>query len=977
MKKFLVCLLVAGALFLSIGNMSAFHAEEAASSSTPQVTQEATPTPEPTATPTPEPTATPTPEPTATPTPEPTATPTPEPTAVPESSSSSLVRSLTATAQADGWANEDGSVYYYQLGQKVKGWLVTGGQRYWLDATTGALATNKWFVQAGSVYFAKADGTIARGWLTLGSDTFYFNDDGKQQFGLISVGGVLYYIQSDGRLTSSAQFVTVDGKTYYVQSNGRVQASQWIDSGGERYYLDSNGQKVKGWLVTGGQRYWLDTTTGALAKNKWFVQAGSVYFAKADGTIARGWLTLGSDTFYFNDDGKQQFGLISVGGVLYYIQSDGRLTSSAQFVTVDGKTYYVQSNGKIAVSQWVQSEGKTYYSGSNGVLVKGWLITGGQRYWMDATTGVLATNKWFIQSGSVYFAKADGTIARGWLTLGSDTFYFNDDGKQQFGWLVTGGERYRLGSDGRLVKGTWFEVDSKKYYALSNGVVARGRISINGTIYTFNNDGVLIADAEVLDVSAHQGYIDWSAVKASGINYAIIRAVTWSGGTSGSWIVDPFFTQNVINAKNVGIEVGAYIYTYAFSDSEVATEVSTFLSAANSLRDQGYTFDLPVFVDYEYTPLLTNVSTKAERTRLLKYEMDLLDQNGYYPGMYMSTSWAQNHVDAASLQAQGYDLWIADYRGYNGWGDSAALWQYTSSGAVSGVSGNVDLSHLYKDYSTVIFGSDNTGGGTVATLTVNNNGTVVTDTRLNILAAIVNNEVGGTNLTGVDATELYRAQAVAAHSWLLYRYENYNTLPTVGLKYDGNYETIKSAIATVESYVLTYNGAAANTVYTSTAAGYTNTAANYWGTAVPYLTSVESPDNYAGGAAYQPKILKPNTSTVKEDLIGLVGADYSASYPDPATWIQITNKDVYGYVTALTVWGRSVNISDFIEKVYGPVSPNFTVSYQGGIFTFTAYGNGHCVGMSQYGAMGLIANSGYAWRQVLSHYFPGTDLGAV
>ncbi|MEG1932377.1 MAG: GH25 family lysozyme, partial [Pygmaiobacter sp.] len=183
--------------------------------------------------------------------------------------------------------------------------------------------------------------------------------------------------------------------------------------------------------------------------------------------------------------------------------------------------------------------------------------------------------------------------------------------------------------------------------------------------------------AECIDVSSYQGQINWQQVRASGVTTAIMRAITWSGDkTNGTWIIDPFFEYNVKAAKAQGIKVGAYIYTYAFGTSEAAAEVNLFHSSAQRLKSQGYTLDLPVFVDHEYNPILSAVPNKGDRTALLKYEMDLLDQYGYYPGMYMSTNWALNNVDAKSLQAQGYDLWIADGRGYNGWGNSVVGWQY-------------------------------------------------------------------------------------------------------------------------------------------------------------------------------------------------------------------------------------------------------------------------------------------------------------
>ncbi|MEG2054361.1 MAG: GH25 family lysozyme, partial [Oscillospiraceae bacterium] len=100
---------------------------------------------------------------------------------------------------------------------------------------------------------------------------------------------------------------------------------------------------------------------------------------------------------------------------------------------------------------------------------------------------------------------------------------------------------------------------------------AAGNITSSNTPITASDN----SNTDCIDVSAYQGYIDWAKVKASGINSAIIRATTWSGGqttSTGYWVVDPFFELNVKRAKDNGIKVGAYIYTYSFNTNEISQE---------------------------------------------------------------------------------------------------------------------------------------------------------------------------------------------------------------------------------------------------------------------------------------------------------------------------------------------------------------------------------------------------------------------
>ena len=216
----------------------------------------------------------------------------------------------------------------------------------------------------------------------------------------------------------------------------------------------------------------------------------------------------------------------------------------------------------------------------------------------------------------------------------------------------------------------------------------QGKVNYNGeTIDVFLNAPL------VVDVSVWQQEINWEAVRSDNVRYAIIRAVSWKGNSPAA---DANFIKNVKAAKNAGIKVGAYIYTYALNEEQVQAEVTVFKALMQTLRQDGYTLDLPVFVDHEDPSLLTGIPTKARRTELLRLEMVLLDHAGYLPGMYMSTSWAQNQVDAAALQQEGYLMWVADWRGYNGWGP-ADFWQFTSKGQVSGIIGNVDLSYMYNN----------------------------------------------------------------------------------------------------------------------------------------------------------------------------------------------------------------------------------------------------------------------------------------
>ena len=193
-----------------------------------------------------------------------------------------------------------------------------------------------------------------------------------------------------------------------------------------------------------------------------------------------------------------------------------------------------------------------------------------------------------------------------------------------------------------------------------------------------------------IDASRYQGQIDFEAVAASGRQFALLRL--GSSNNSGSY-VDPLFLKNVSLAHAAGLKVGAYYYTYARSKEEAGAELEVFLPVL-----QGLKLEYPVFVDVEDSSLESLGRQKL--TDITRYAMDVLDQQGWYPGYYTYTNFANRALDTQSLAA--YPLWIADYRGYVGFSGQYVLWQYSGSGQVNGVPTPVDLNYSYQDFLPIL-----------------------------------------------------------------------------------------------------------------------------------------------------------------------------------------------------------------------------------------------------------------------------------
>lgn len=988
---------------------------------TPVATQVPTPTPPPAANTTTPPAATPVPS--AEPTPVPSAEPTPVPSPDPTPPVKTAVQ--IDWSQQNGLFSYDNGIYYYaSLGKPApEGWARVGSKTYYVEAggklKLGLSEVAPWWYYFspetgemqygirkvdGKLYsFSPVDGHLVGGWSKYSDgNATYAAFNGEIQTGFQKVDGKTYYFDPNTGLMARGVQIIGD-KKHYFDNNG-VPKTGWIREGNKTYHANESGALTLGLAPVGDWWYYFDPSNGEMQYGIRKVNGKLYSFSQYDGHLVGGWCTYADgNVTYALFNGEVQTGFQKVDGKTYYFFPDtGVMARGAQ--TIDGKQYLFGKDGVVITGTsagWMRVGDKTYYLNQNGEYQTGLMPVGDWWYYFDPATyemqyGIRKINGklygfsqydghlvggWSKYSdGNVSYALFNGEIQTGFQQVEGNWYYFSPEtGVMLRGIQKIGGQKYYFNSKGILQTG-WIEVDGYTYYGSFNGSFLIGEHVIGNQKYTFDEEGRLKGrqNHSVIDVSAHQGNINWAEVKASGVNYAILRPMTWSGtAASGGYVKDAYFEYNMRAAKAAGIKVGAYIFTYAFNEAEVRQEIDAFMNVMSTLKADGFTFDLPVFVDYEYTKLLTAVPNVARRTELLRYEMQLLREKGYYPGMYMSTSWAQSHVDAAKLQNEGYDLWIADYRGYNGYGENVAMWQYTSKGQVPGIAGNVDMNYLYKDYTGLISGSNNQGSnptGKQYTVQDQNSGKMVTGNRLDILAGIVNNEVGGTSLTGQDAQKLYRAQAVAANSWLQYQYQNQQTIPSVGLRTTGKYEQIKSLIKDVENVILTYDGKAANAVYGSCSNGTTNAARDYWNSEMPYLTNVASPYEsvYAGG--YLPKRVDVSVEAMRQKLVSLVGVDYSSQY-SYGDWVKVTSRSAFNYAKEVTVWGKPISAAQFKECGLGIPSPDFTVEYVDGMFRFFSYGNGHCVGMSQFGAMGMIAKTaGCTWEGILSHYYPGTKI---
>ena len=186
-----------------------------------------------------------------------------------------------------------------------------------------------------------------------------------------------------------------------------------------------------------------------------------------------------------------------------------------------------------------------------------------------------------------------------------------------------------------------------------------------------------------IDVSEHQGHIDWAKVAKDGVQFAVIRA----GYGRELSQKDDYFEQNYTAAKKAGIQVGAYWYSYADSVKRAEEEAKTCLKVL-----EGKKFDLPIFFDQEYEKSILALSSKTRTDIILKF-LEIIQAAGRKCGLYSSTNFITTKLQASRLRQ--YPLWIAEYGSKLHYPGTVWAWQYTSTGRVSGIKGHVDCNHGY------------------------------------------------------------------------------------------------------------------------------------------------------------------------------------------------------------------------------------------------------------------------------------------
>ena len=243
------------------------------------------------------------------------------------------------------------------------------------------------------------------------------------------------------------------------------------------------------------------------------------------------------------------------------------------------------------------------------------------------------------------------------------------------------------GSQGE--EGDYFYFGNKKVYVVEE----MPKQSYDSSLFQQDENGFLTYDSDEyscrigIDVSRYQGEIDWAAVKDAGVEFAMLR-LGYRGYGTGKIVTDAYFETNLQGALENGIEVGVYFFSQAINEDEAVEEAQYCI---DHLQDYDITY--PIVFDWEpYDSSLNPRTDGLSDEMLTKCAVafcEAVEDAGYESMVYSNLTYFYLHYDLSQLVD--FPLWLAQYNETPTFYYHFDMWQYSSTGTVAGIEGNVDL----------------------------------------------------------------------------------------------------------------------------------------------------------------------------------------------------------------------------------------------------------------------------------------------
>ena len=405
---------------------------------------------------------------------------------------------------------------------------------------------------------------------------------------------------------------------------------------------------VTGFIEISGNTYYFNPDTYKQETGKITIANNSYYFDKNTAILLKNWITDDNNTYHSNDQG-----LLDQG-----------------FVTINNNTYYFNENTNILETGWITINNSKYFANNLGIIQTGITTIDNNKYYLDNTNGKLLYGFITSPSNDIYYSNDQGIIETGIVTIGNIKYLFNSEGILESGFKTIANNTY------------YYDVDGHKLTGLN---------TIGNTKYLFSPEGVLLHEnvSKVIDVSSHQKTINWHAVSNSDIDGAIIRLGYGTSYSTETGTLDSKFLENYYNSLSYNLLRGIYLYSYAI-DTNSAKEEAKFV--VNNLLKYNVPKNITIYYDLESNNW-TQALTTNDYDNIIKTFLTILNNAGYQAKIYTYKYLAETKL---SSYARSNLTWIAQYYkectykgNYNGW-------QYTSTGSIPGIDGNVDISLFWQ-----------------------------------------------------------------------------------------------------------------------------------------------------------------------------------------------------------------------------------------------------------------------------------------
>ena len=375
------------------------------------------------------------------------------------------------------------------------------------------------------------------------------------------------------------------------------------------------------------------------------------------------------------------YGAMEDGDHVVSYEYNGGVNQQWQFIQTDPDTTQVVPDGYYEIKSAVSGKNLEVYGASTqgGAKITQWDATGGNN------------QKWKLENQS------DGTIRLTNVNSGLVLDYnASTNSYEQWDWHGGSNQRWQIS---KSQAGNYYIRNMSNNHAMD---VLYGSMNNGQYVVDYEYNGginqqwqlvpVELKTLQGIDVSEHQGNINWQQVKASGqVDFAIIRA----GYGRETYQKDKFFEQNYAGAKAQNIPIGIYQYSYADSVADAEREAETCLTWLN-----GRAVDSYVIFDFEESKIIDKLNkddipdndiTPDVLSQMAIAWCKKIEAAGYTPMIYVNPDFITNKYNYKMLKESGYDIWIANYGRsitYD-WPYPVRMWQYTSSGSVSGISTNI------------------------------------------------------------------------------------------------------------------------------------------------------------------------------------------------------------------------------------------------------------------------------------------------